>query len=259
MVDLPTATCQRLMSAYTSIETLTFPNWRRRCCDVAGSSVDASRLGASGHSMGGGGTLEASLTRPSLKAALPLAPWDTTKNFSNDSVPTLIVGAQNDTIAPVGQHAKAFYNSLSAARPRCTSSWPAQAISPRTPPTQPLPSTQLPGSSGSSTTYPVHAVPLPHTVDEQLNLCRSQHLPVLREYPPPSLREGGGTHAGSRGRRLPPPSSGASTRRRARSGVSRLRGRLDHENAARRSGAHVVQASPRSPRASMLSTVVAHR
>ena len=80
--------------------------------------MDASRLGASGHSMGGGGTLEASLTRPSLKAALPLAPWDTTKNFSNDSVPTLIVGAQNDTIAPVGQHAKAFYNSLSAARPK---------------------------------------------------------------------------------------------------------------------------------------------
>jgi dienelactone hydrolase len=82
------------------------------------SEVDASRLGVSGHSMGGGGTLEASVKRPSLKAALPLTPWDTTKNFSSDSVPTLILGAQKDTIAPVGQHAKPFYNSLSTARPK---------------------------------------------------------------------------------------------------------------------------------------------
>ena len=76
------------------------------------SRVDASRLGVSGHSMGGGGTLEASVSRPSLKAAVPMDPWDQTKNFSTDTVPTLIIAAQNDNIAPVAQHAKPFYNSI---------------------------------------------------------------------------------------------------------------------------------------------------
>ena len=80
--------------------------------------VDANRLGVSGHSMGGGGTLEASRTRPSLKAAVPMAPWDQTKNFSADTVPTLIVAAQNDNVAPVNQHARPFYNSLSTAQPK---------------------------------------------------------------------------------------------------------------------------------------------
>jgi len=80
--------------------------------------VDANRLAVSGHSMGGGGTLEASAQRSSLKAAVPMAPWDTQKNFSNDSVPTLIVAAQNDNVAPVNQHARPFYNSLSTARPK---------------------------------------------------------------------------------------------------------------------------------------------
>jgi dienelactone hydrolase len=80
--------------------------------------VDATRLGVSGHSMGGGGTLEASRNRPSLKAAVPMAPWDTVKNFSADTVPTLIVAAQNDNVAPTAQHAQPFYNSLSNAQPK---------------------------------------------------------------------------------------------------------------------------------------------
>jgi dienelactone hydrolase len=84
----------------------------------ARTRVDAARLGVSGHSMGGGGTLEASRNRPSLKAAVPMAPWDQTKNFSTDVVPTLIVAAQNDSVAPVNQHAQPFYNSLSTARPK---------------------------------------------------------------------------------------------------------------------------------------------
>jgi dienelactone hydrolase len=79
------------------------------------SRVDASRTAVMGHSMGGGGSLEAALDRPSLKAIIPLTPWDLNKNFSANVVPTLIVGAQNDLIAPAGQHAVPFYNSLSAS------------------------------------------------------------------------------------------------------------------------------------------------
>lgn len=74
--------------------------------------IDASRLGVMGHSMGGGGTLEAAEDRPQLQAAIPLTPWDLQKNFSNVRVPTMIIGAQADTIAPVATHSKPFYTSI---------------------------------------------------------------------------------------------------------------------------------------------------
>lgn len=74
--------------------------------------IDATRLGVLGHSMGGGGSLAASRTRPSLQAAIPLAPYHTTKNWSADTVPTLIIGAENDSVAPVSSHAEPFYTSL---------------------------------------------------------------------------------------------------------------------------------------------------
>ncbi|GIE00143.1 lipase [Paractinoplanes durhamensis] len=76
--------------------------------------IDITRLAVMGHSMGGGGTLEAAKSRPSLQAAIPLTPWDTTKSFAGLAVPTLIIGAQADTIAPVAQHAKPFFTSLPA-------------------------------------------------------------------------------------------------------------------------------------------------
>ncbi|XVU21848.1 alpha/beta hydrolase family protein [Actinoplanes sp. CA-054009] len=76
--------------------------------------VDASRLAVGGHSMGGGGTLEAARDRPSLQAAIPLAPWNLTKSWSSNRVPTLIVGGESDTIAPVGTHSEPFYNSLNS-------------------------------------------------------------------------------------------------------------------------------------------------
>jgi dienelactone hydrolase len=67
-----------------------------------------------GRSMGGGGTLEAAADRPSLAAAIPLTGWDTRKSFSTNRVPTLVVGAEADTVAPVSSHSIPFYTSLSA-------------------------------------------------------------------------------------------------------------------------------------------------
>jgi len=78
------------------------------------SRIDASRLGAMGHSMGGGGSLEAAKDRPALQAIVPLTAYNTTKNWSQVSVPTLVVGAENDTIAPVSSHSEPFYTSLPA-------------------------------------------------------------------------------------------------------------------------------------------------
>lgn len=76
------------------------------------SRIDSSRLAVMGHSMGGGGSLEASESRPSLKASIPLTPWNLKKNWRNNRVPTLIVGAENDSIASVRTHAEPFYESI---------------------------------------------------------------------------------------------------------------------------------------------------
>ncbi|MFF5973347.1 alpha/beta hydrolase family protein [Streptomyces sp. NPDC012769] len=79
---------------------------------VVRGRVDASRLGVMGHSMGGGGTLEAAKSRPSLKAAVPLTGWNTDKTWPEISTPTLVIGADGDTVAPVASHSEPFYENL---------------------------------------------------------------------------------------------------------------------------------------------------
>ncbi|MDY7090397.1 MAG: alpha/beta hydrolase [Actinomycetota bacterium] len=77
--------------------------------------IDPTRLAVAGHSMGGGGSLEAARTRPSLQAAVPLAPWNLTKSWSTLRVPTLIVGGESDSIAPVASHSIPFYTTIPSA------------------------------------------------------------------------------------------------------------------------------------------------
>ena len=79
---------------------------------VVSGRIDADRLAVMGHSMGGGGSLEAAKDRPSLQAAIPLTPWNTDKTWPEVSTPTLIVGAEDDSIASVRSHAEPFYQSL---------------------------------------------------------------------------------------------------------------------------------------------------
>ncbi|SDS74567.1 alpha/beta hydrolase family protein [Actinoplanes derwentensis] len=81
----------------------------------AKAKIDPARVAVVGHSMGGGGALEAAQSRSSLKAAIPLTPWNLTKNFRQVQVPTLIVGAEADTIAPVRSFSTPFFESLPAA------------------------------------------------------------------------------------------------------------------------------------------------
>ncbi|WP_046500894.1 poly(ethylene terephthalate) hydrolase family protein [Streptomyces odonnellii] len=76
--------------------------------------IDPSRLGVMGHSMGGGGSLEAAKSRPSLKAAIPLTGWNADTTWPEVRTPTLVVGADGDTIAPVALHSEPFYTSLPA-------------------------------------------------------------------------------------------------------------------------------------------------
>jgi triacylglycerol lipase len=75
--------------------------------------VDGNRRGVAGHSMGGGGTLIAAADNASLKAAVPMAPWNLSSlSFRNIRVPTMIFGCQSDAIAPVNTHAVPFYNAI---------------------------------------------------------------------------------------------------------------------------------------------------
>lgn len=78
----------------------------------ARTRIDRNRLGVMGHSMGGGGTMEAAAERPSLQAAIPLTGWHTTKTFSSMVVPTLVIGAENDSTASVAAHSLPFYNGM---------------------------------------------------------------------------------------------------------------------------------------------------
>ncbi|WP_439331892.1 alpha/beta hydrolase family protein [Nonomuraea deserti] len=76
------------------------------------SRIDPSRLAVAGHSMGGGGSLEAADDRSSLQAAVPIAPWNLTKSWSGVRVPTMIIGGESDSIAPVSSHSERFYESI---------------------------------------------------------------------------------------------------------------------------------------------------
>ncbi|WP_416904152.1 alpha/beta hydrolase family protein [Micromonospora echinospora] len=77
--------------------------------------IDGTRLAVAGHSMGGGGSLEAAVSRPSLQAAIPLAPWNTDRTWSDVRVPTLIISGEYDTVAPNSSHSEPFYSSIPAA------------------------------------------------------------------------------------------------------------------------------------------------
>jgi dienelactone hydrolase len=90
-------------------------NYLAKSSPVA-SEVDPDRLAVMGHSMGGGGALEAASQDKALKAAVTLAAFDSTTNWSGNDTPTLVVGCQNDMVAPVAKHSLPFYNSITVQK-----------------------------------------------------------------------------------------------------------------------------------------------
>jgi predicted dienelactone hydrolase len=77
--------------------------------------VDPTRSAVMGHSMGGGGALLASLQDPGLEAAISLTGFSWSRDFSTLEVPSLVISAENDGIAPDHQHSRAFYSSMPEA------------------------------------------------------------------------------------------------------------------------------------------------
>jgi predicted dienelactone hydrolase len=77
------------------------------------SRVNSSIRGVAGHSMGGGGTLIASADDSTLKVGVPMTPWNTSSlAFRSIRVPQMIFGADGDTIAAQGSHARPFYDAI---------------------------------------------------------------------------------------------------------------------------------------------------
>lgn len=75
--------------------------------------VDETRRGVMGWSMGGGGSLKLAADDPSIRAAIPQAPWYSgSNNFDNITTPTLILACESDGVAPVGSHASPFYYDI---------------------------------------------------------------------------------------------------------------------------------------------------
>lgn len=82
------------------------------------SRVDAGRQAVMGHSMGGGGSLAAAGRRTSIEAAIPLAGYNTDTSWPEVDAATLVIGAENDRIAPVSRYSVPFYNGLTGAEER---------------------------------------------------------------------------------------------------------------------------------------------
>ena len=80
--------------------------------------VDPARLAVMGHSMGGGGSLDAAKARPSLRAVVSLTGFSPDPTWPEIQSPTLLIGAQDDTIAPVDTFSKTFYRTLPNGLPK---------------------------------------------------------------------------------------------------------------------------------------------
>jgi dienelactone hydrolase len=102
--DQPASRGSQLLAAVDHVASRSSSTVRAR--------VDSSRQAVMGHSMGGGGALEAASDRRSLEAIIPLQPWNLDKSWGEVTSPALVIGAQNDSIASVGSHSIPFYNSL---------------------------------------------------------------------------------------------------------------------------------------------------
>lgn len=107
ILDVPSNRAKQMVAALTQVSALS----ASKTSPFFGK-VDPARLAVVGHSMGGGGSLDAARDNPKLKASIPLAPWETTKDYSRVTVPTLVVSCESDVIAPVKDHANKFYDSL---------------------------------------------------------------------------------------------------------------------------------------------------
>jgi dienelactone hydrolase len=111
--DLPKVRAEALLDALATLKS----EGKRAASPLSGK-IDESRMGVMGWSMGGGGTMWAATAHPELKAAISLCGWETGPQFQKNTVPSLLLSATGDTVAPTGSHATPFYNQIPATTPK---------------------------------------------------------------------------------------------------------------------------------------------
>jgi hypothetical protein len=72
-------------------------------------------LGATGHSMGGGGTMVVLRDDARFRAGAPLAPYHPAGNFSSVTEPTFFLTCAGDTLANGDRFARPWYNTMTRA------------------------------------------------------------------------------------------------------------------------------------------------
>jgi pimeloyl-ACP methyl ester carboxylesterase len=89
------------------------------------NKLNADRIGIMGHSLGGGASLAAAVELgDQIHAVIPLTPYccelrqSFTGDYGNLTVPTLIFGSAEDTVAPPATHSKLLYDAIAPATPR---------------------------------------------------------------------------------------------------------------------------------------------
>jgi len=105
ILDFPTARANQARAAMT---------WLTTQSPVA-NRIDRNRTAFIGHSMGGGASLESGRALPDTEAVVGFQPWDVGQNFGSMQVPSLVVAAQSDPIAPKNQYARPFFNQIPAS------------------------------------------------------------------------------------------------------------------------------------------------
>ena len=80
------------------------------------SILDPARTALIGHSMGGGGVLEAA-ERAQVSAVIAIHPW-AQRSFPNVTAPTQVIGGGLDAIAPFSSYTLPIYQSLTDAKPK---------------------------------------------------------------------------------------------------------------------------------------------
>ncbi len=112
--DDPSTRADALMAAIGVLR-----NESERMGGTLRGKILTDRMAIMGHSMGGGGTLiAANGNSAELKAAIPFTPWQPDGDFSEISIPTLIIAGENDRIAAVAEHAAPHFESLSSDIPK---------------------------------------------------------------------------------------------------------------------------------------------
>ncbi|RII20402.1 Lipase 1 [Streptomyces sp. YIM 130001] len=83
---------------------------------AAADRADPRRLGVLGHSAGGGGALVAAAEHREIRAAVALTPYyDGAYDWARVRAPALVIGGEQDEVAPVTDHAEPMYRGTRSA------------------------------------------------------------------------------------------------------------------------------------------------